>query len=132
MGSLKRFLPVALLALGCALLAISIIAGDASLSVFIIFPVFSGSGSLFFASVLLIMAGFLTVPLFFLGDLYELSSYEKNASILPEDRDGAKIRAGGVIFIGPIPILVASDGRTAFYTMLVAVIVLVVLLFLLL
>jgi len=133
MKSLKRFLPVILLVSGAALLAISVITGGATLSLFIIFPIFTGSAPLFFVSVLLLIAGFFSLPMIFAGgEEFFLSPHSGSANPQNAERDKSRIRAGGVIFIGPIPILVASDGRTAFYTMLVAVIVLVVLLFLLL
>ena len=130
MVNLKRRIPVLLLLSGVLLLVFSVISGSTRVFMFLIFPVFSGSSPLFFVSVLLIIAGFLTAPLFFLGDLYEIASYEKNAAIMPEEKDNVKIRAGGVIFIGPIPVVIAGDRRTAFYTMIVGLVLLLFLLFL--
>ncbi len=129
MLSLKGLIPVLLLLSGASLLAFSVISGSTQMFMFLIFPVFSGSSLLFFVSALLIIAGFLTAPFFFLGGLYEIAPYEKNAGIISEEKDNVKIRTGGVIFIGPIPVIIAGDRRTAFYTMIVTLAVLLCLLF---
>ena len=133
MKSLKRFLPVLLLVSGCALLAVSVIMGDVTLFLFVVLPVFTGNGPLFVVSIILLLAGFFSLPLIFAGDEeFLLSPHSGSANLQNKERDKSRIRAGGVIFIGPIPILVAGDGRTAFYTMLLATIVISVLMLLLL
>ncbi len=121
--SFKRIVPPALIAAGVGLLIIGLASGSVRISLFIIFPVFSGSGPLFFASVVLIVAGFFTIPL--------VMTHE-NEPLLPGEGlpdKGPALRAGAVIFIGPIPILLASDRRTALYTMLAALILLLILFF---
>jgi len=110
MSLVKRWIPVLLLLSATVLLVLSVIRGEAEVYLFILFPVFSGHGLLFVLSILLFIVGFLSVPLIFTEDTPVSTGFF--------DGEEAKIRSGGVIFVGPIPIIVLGDGRTAFYTLL--------------
>ncbi len=143
MKSLKMFLPVLLMISGCTLLAISVITGDADISIFIIFPVFSGSTPLFVFSVILLIAGFISLPLLFFGMDEVAFPIPLSAINQQEERTeegtapaGAGLRsvvkATGVIFIGPIPVVIGSDSKTALYAALIALALVTVVLLLLL
>lgn len=135
--TLKRFLPTGLLISGCILLTLSLMTEGAAITLFIIFPVFSGAGPLFILSVILLIAGFLTLPLLFArsGEVVYMASGKHEKEIIQDTdarlREKNSVRAGGIIFIGPIPILVASDARTAFYTAIIALFFIIGLLLLL-
>jgi len=143
MKSLKMFLPVLLMISGCTILAISVITGDAAISIFIIFPVFSGRTLLFVLSVILLIAGFISLPLLFFG-MDEVAFHIPMSAINQQkERTGERnapagtelrsvVKATGVIFIGPVPIVIGSDSKTALYVALIAFALVTVLLLLML
>jgi uncharacterized membrane protein len=124
----RRVIPPALILSGFGLLAVSVLSGSGHVQLFLVFPVFSGRGPAFLASVLLLMAGFFSLPFLLIGtDLPPVNPAEEHG--LPEGR--RELRSGAVIFIGPVPILLAGDSRVALYAMIAALVFLAFLLFLL-
>jgi uncharacterized protein (TIGR00304 family) len=90
-------------AAGALLLALAVAVGQAELSLFLIIPVVHGSGALMALSILLIFGGLaLTFMSMSLGSVGE-----------PDDtlQEGARKEWGGVILLGPIPIVFGS-GRS--------------------
>jgi len=129
----KTWLPVVLFASGVALILAAVAAGTADVSLFILFPVFTGTSPLFFTGVLLIALSFLVgFALIMMGQLEAL----RHAPDMPEEVEAeihggaipeahkTKPDFGGLILIGPIPIAFGSDRSIAIF-MLVAGIVLV-------
>jgi uncharacterized membrane protein len=86
-----------ILAAGIALLAWAVSSGDAEFYLFIIFPVVTGTGPVFAGGALLFMIGLMGT---FIG-----------LSMGAAPRDGPQF--GGVIFIGPIPIVFGKGQRTS-------------------
>ena len=87
----------------------------------IIFPIIIGTGIYSFFAMLLIIIGFIT---WFFGSVsinieeeFKLSKSDEN---LPEKR---KIKGGGLVFIGPIPIIFGSNWKITLVLMLVALII---------
>ena len=95
----------ALIVAGVALVALSVSEGGATLSLVVIVPVVSGSSALFFPGVVLIFAGFVCLP-FALATSAQGEFHE----LLPEasGAPGGSSASGGVILIGPVPILFGS------------------------
>ncbi|HKZ63603.1 MAG TPA: DUF131 domain-containing protein [Thermoplasmata archaeon] len=127
-----RILPlVAVTALigGIALLAYSAATGEGQVSLFLIFPVFTGTGLVAFAGMLLITLGFFLGFLSLASRLVPASekpSEPPTAPPAPSSVAPAK-KFGGVVFLGPVPIVFGSDRRIS-TAMLVLGIVLTVLL----
>jgi uncharacterized protein (TIGR00304 family) len=130
----RTWLPVVLFAAGAALILAALAAGTADVSLFILFPVFTGTSPLFITGVLLIVLSFFVgFALIMMGQLEAL----RHAPDMPEDVEkeihgGAipeshrtKPAFGGLILIGPIPIAFGSDRSIAIF-MLVAGVVLAV------
>lgn len=62
---------------------------------------------------LLLVAG---ISLILLGLMITLSGIK----VEPARKDGAEMRGGAVVMIGPVPVVLASDARTAAVLMLAA------------
>ncbi len=95
--------------IGAGLLLYAIFSGEANVALLLIFPVIYGSGFYSLMGILLIMLG--TFLLF----LSPVESLEREAMVYPEESENwyvenkEKTKFGGVIFIGPIPIVFGSD-----------------------
>jgi len=109
---------------GIALLAGAVSSGDAEFYLFIIFPVVTGTGPMFAAGALLFMAGLIVT--FFALSLRAAQrmaeEYEEGPAPTaptghapqagaPPPRGGTEF--GGVIFIGPIPIVFGKGQRSS-------------------
>ena len=96
---------------GIAFIIAGIATGEGGAGIFIIFPFVYGNGPLMIAGMLLV---FLSFPIFMLsqfrttGETYGKDGYGDA---------GTDRRAGGLILIGPIPIVISSDKRLAFILM---------------
>lgn len=127
---MRRLTVLALMALvgGLALLAYSAATGEGQVVLFLIFPVFTGSGLASFAGMLLIMLGlflgFLSMAGFALPATGAAPPPEAAAPATPPSP--AK-KFGGVVLLGPVPIVFGSDRRVT-NAMLVLAIVLTILL----
>ena len=104
--------PLALFASGLGLVIASVAAGEAELSLLVVFPIISGSGALFLLGAVLMIASF------FIGFL-SLATTEQTQ--VPSE-DGAtgrgapvsdRAKYGGVVLIGPVPIVFGSTPRLA-------------------
>lgn len=126
---MRRLTWLALAALvgGVALLAYSAATGEGRVVLFLIFPVFTGSGLASFGGMLLIVLGL------FLGFLsmagFGLPSMEPPPPALAPQAPQASPakKFGGVVFLGPIPIVFGSDARVSKWMLVLAVVMTVVL-----
>jgi uncharacterized membrane protein len=129
----RTWLPVVFFAAGVALILAAVAAGTAEVSLFVLFPVFTGTSPLFIIGVLLIVMSFLVgFALIMMGqleavrhapDMPEEIEAEIHGNAIPESHK-VKPGFGGLILIGPIPIAFGSDRSIALF-MLVAGVVLV-------
>jgi uncharacterized protein (TIGR00304 family) len=117
------FVPIGLLAAGLSLVVVSVANGEADVSLVVIFPVISGSGFLFLIGVALVVMGILS------GFMLIVASTQ-GSTLDPDDsswsdaggRAGEKgSKYGGVVLIGPVPIVFGSDARIAYVMLAVAV-----------
>ena len=109
-------------------MAIGFLQGQAGLSLFLIFPVVTATGGWSALGILLLIAGFLALFL-------TLPAYEAEA--LPAARPPAagpagaptgatsRRRWGGVVFLGPIPVVFGSDAKVARWMLVVGLLLLV-------
>lgn len=135
---LNRFLIIAILFIICgiALLGYSTTTGEGSAGVFFIIPYFHGSGLTAFLGMMCIMGAML------FGFLGFASQMEGPAA--PEDQTprrqepgqqppGTKprpsVKTGGVVLIGPIPIIFGSDPKLAVVLAILAIVMIVMMFF---
>ncbi len=93
-----RMIPLILFAVGSLLVVVSVIRGEASLALLLFIPIIYGGGWMLGVGILLIIASFLSM--FFLSA--KVDGVSRGES-----------RYGGVVFIGPIPIVFGSDHKMA-------------------
>jgi uncharacterized protein (TIGR00304 family) len=120
-----------MLAAGIALLAWAVASGDARLHLVVIIPVISGTGPVFAGGTLLFMAGLMVT---FVG--HSLRSFERMEALegpppRPEEGEARPPAArapaggpefGGVVFIGPIPIVFGKGQRTSRWMLVASVV----------
>ncbi len=142
-GKLLLVTSFILIITGFSLLAYSISQGDSKISLILIFPVVMGGGALGALGILLLIVGIFLLPVSFfyyktrryLGGCRDHTSHPGGKKSIRRDRGGweveslgGKTRAGGVIFIGPIPIVFGSDKGIAKWMIVVGVIIAVIML----
>jgi uncharacterized protein (TIGR00304 family) len=119
-----HFLSLISLVLGIVFLFIGILSGDVEGCIFFIMPYISGSGIFgFFGFVFIIGSIFLF--LFGLTNFIEKEVYESEDSEF-KPRKKKSIKAGGVVLIGPIPIIFGSSWKIALISIILAIILIFV------
>lgn len=125
---LVRLLGPALLLAGIACLVVGYLRGEANLSLFVIFPVITATGGWSALGILLIIAGFfglvLTWPAW---SVAEPLPPETAPAVAASDasRPSSSRRWGGVVFLGPIPVVFGSDAKIARWMLLAGVLLFV-------
>jgi len=145
-----RALAIAMLVGGIALIAIGVYTGEASVGIFLIFPFVMGSGVFSAVGVLLIIGA----ALVFIYDLsksfgaeggsWEFVGFDDEEAEEeedgPEGKDRGKgrgqgrktarkgrIKGGGIVFIGPVPVVFGADKKWTEYMMILAILLVVAL-----
>ena len=121
---LRMIGPIALFVAGVVCVAASVLSGEADVSLFLIFPVFSGSGGLFLLGVALIVFSFVIGLMALMMGQFELAgagTYPQQEGAAPVDKKD-RTRYGGVAMIGPVPIAFGSDKTMAFAMMVTGVV----------
>lgn len=100
---------------GLATLALAVTRSEANLYLIVIVPVVVGTGPLALAGILLVFIGFFLT--FFLWNVGAVPPLGQSAAILqgpapdvPESERSSR-RWGGVVFLGPIPLVFGSDPK---------------------
>ena len=103
-----RAVPLVLWVLGVALIADSVLRGSARVSLVVIVPVVSGQSIEFLLGVVALFAGFLTLPWLFLLEEGRPKRFPETPgaeTTPPPLRSSSHVGGGGLILIGPVPIL---------------------------
>lgn len=120
-----------LIALGVAVLAIGAASGDGELIILLFIPVYRGTGPFALGGGLLIFLGII-VGLVYMFKRYAPTPYEPgpSGSQTPASGQGTapvgRPKTGGVVFLGPIPIVWGSDAKTTLYTIIIGIIVIII------
>ena len=129
---LSRFAGPLLFVVGVAALAVGFLQNEATLSLFVIFPVITATGVWAFLGIILMMAG---VFVFFLtlGGTVEPSPVAVPTGpptpLAPATTSpsAAQRRWGGIVFLGPIPVVFGSDLKVTKWMLLVGILLFVAL-----
>ncbi len=123
----RIILPISLFVSGIALIAAAVATGKAEVSLFIIFPVFSGSSALFVLGTVLIVLSFVVgFVMLALGQL-ELARFEVERQALRERPQTEKrTKYGGVVLVGPVPIAFGSDRNLAVFMLILGIVLAIV------
>lgn len=116
---------------GLALIASAVATGEAEVSLFLIFPVFSGSSGLFLLGSLLIVLSFIVGFLMMAAGQLEMQSTmigdESDRAPVPEG-GGVRKEFGGVVLVGPFPIAFGSSRSMALFMLVLGIVVAIILL----
>ena len=118
---LIRWLGPASIGAGVVTMALAVSRGEANVYLVLVIPVIVGTGPLAFLGVFLAFAGFLLTFLLW-PSRPDAEPGDRNA--LPVSREGAPParRWGGVLFLGPIPVIFGSDPRMTRTMLLIGVV----------
>ncbi len=116
---------------GIVVLAYALVIGQATVSLVLVFPIVTASGPWGFLGVLLIVTSF---AVFFLT--WPFATEIRRGSVPPGSEVSPPVatsaarprRWGGVVFLGPIPIVFGSDAKVARWMLLVGIVLFVALL----
>lgn len=126
------FVGPATLVAGLAALALAVTRGEADLYLVLIIPVIVGTGPLALLGILLVFAGFfLTFFLWHAGAIPPVTPSAAIPDVSPTDvpeRETPSRRWGGVVFLGPIPLVFGSDPQMARLMLLLGAVLFVALL----
>ncbi len=96
---------VAALVAGVALVALSVAEGGANVALVVIIPVLSGSSITFVVGVMLLIAGFLSLPFAIAAEWGEEPTTLPSSATAPMEGQGG---VGGFVLVGPVPIVFGS------------------------
>jgi uncharacterized protein (TIGR00304 family) len=123
--------------------------GESEVIWFLIFPIFIGQGIYsFLGTILIILAIFVGIYGFIQGGDWVLAGEDEYDELfgsrkkpkygkrqqprpghqnrIPEPRPRAKVRGGGVVLIGPVPIIFGSDKNSAIILSILAIIIMII------
>lgn len=131
----RIMLPISIFLAGICAIVASVAAGQAEVSLFIIFPVFTGSSWLFVLGTLLVILSFIIGFLLLALGTAEIAAGHVELPVRENLRTQPKQQEtgyGGVIFIGPVPIAFGSSRTMALAMLLIGIAAFLVLLVLVL
>lgn len=117
-----------LIVVGIAVLAVGALNGEGEFIILLFIPVYRGTGPYALGGGLLIFLG-IVVGIIYLFKTYVPAPYQgpQGTSQAPGAKQGAPPKGGskygGVVFLGPVPIVWGSDARTTLYTIIIGIIV---------
>ena len=124
-----RLVGPAVLVGGLAVLALAVGLGEASVYLVVVVPVIAATGPLAFLGVLLVFVGFFLTFLLWPTLVDRASGEPPTASSVPPQEGPAPARRwGGVVFLGPIPLVFGSNPRMTRSMLLIGVALFVALL----
>ena len=99
----RMLVPIALFVAGVSLIVVAVATGEAEVSLFLIFPVFSGSSGIFLLGTLLIVFSFIVgLSLMMMGQAGLARGALEPLPTAKEIEAGARTRYGGVVLVGPV------------------------------
>jgi len=132
MRKLPRFaIPITLVILGIILLAYSVIEGKGEIHWILIIPVFTGTSIFAFIGTILIIAGIFLFFWYVFRD-YTRPSDEKAVQKGDKPRTASPQaprpdkKFGGVVLIGPIPVIFGSDPKMTIIIIVLAIVLIIV------
>jgi len=126
-----RLLGPALFVAGVAAIAIALARGEATLSLVLIFPVLTADGAWAVLGIALVVAAFFATFLTWTAPVEAAPEPIPPPPTMPaQPQPSPQRRWGGVVFLGPIPIVFGSDARVTRWMLFLGVLLFVALLLL--
>ncbi|MEW6069378.1 MAG: DUF131 domain-containing protein [Candidatus Thermoplasmatota archaeon] len=111
--------------LGIALIIINALVYEGAFSVVLFIPVFYGKGILAVIGALLIVLSLL-VAMFGFAKEFVYEKEEEVTVLAPPCREEKKMKAGGIVLLGPIPIVFSTEKSLVAILLAVAIVIIVV------
>ena len=126
----RLLVPILLFAAGVTLIGTAVAAGEAEVSLLLVFPVFSGSSGMFVLGTVLILLSFVVgFALLAMGQVEAARLDGRGLSSLDRGEDDSRsTRYGGVVLVGPVPIAFGSDQKMALAMLVLGIVLAIVLL----
>ncbi len=124
-----RMTGVGALVVGAALIAVGIYQGDVVVALVLIFPVLVSTGGIGALGIILLALGVMALVF---DRFMDGSVIEEGCQGVENERARGSTDYGGVVLIGPIPIIFGSNPRAALVAAAVAIIILAIVLLLVL
>ncbi len=107
---------------GIACIIAGVAMGEGKMGIFIIFPFIYGEGALMFIGMILI---FLSFPIFMISQFHmtEEETYRNEWQPPSKEEMIKEKHMGGLILIGPIPMVISSDKKLALILMAVGMVI---------
>lgn len=116
------WVPIAVFVSGIACIAAAAVGGEADVRLFLIFPVFSGSSWLFILGTLLIVLSFFVgFAMIAIGGTEADRSQPGSVEPRPSATTQRKTTYGGMVLVGPIPIVFASSRNMAILMLIIGI-----------
>jgi len=127
---MNKFHILSLLCLICGVVsfAFGIISGDIETGVVVVFPFLFGSGIFAFLGFIFVFIGILLF-MFGFGSISVNQDFEKMGDESFEPRKKTSVKGGGVVLIGPIPIVFGSNWKIAVLLIVLAILLIIISLF---
>ncbi|MFQ6107289.1 MAG: DUF131 domain-containing protein [Thermoplasmata archaeon] len=124
---MRRLLVLAagLVLIGIGLLAVSVTQGGGTVSLFLIFPVYVGSDIWGFLGILCLIVSFF-LGFFGYASRLPAESPPSPGQAAPPAREPER-KFGGVIMLGPVPVIIGSDMKMSIIAIVLAIVLMVVL-----
>lgn len=124
------FLPIIFFIFGLFFLVYGSLIGEVRVGIVVFIPFFMSNGPFGFLGIMCLffslLSFFLIFPKLYLGSYHQAEdNYELKDSHFSSTE---KLRTGGVIFLGPIPIIFGSNKRITRYMIIASIIILIVIL----
>ena len=119
-----HFLSFVCFIIGIAFFVLGFLQGDIQTGIFVVFPFIAGTGVYAFAGFIFI---FIALLLFIFGFSTRIES--DDLKINQENSQSTKktfVKGGGVVLIGPIPIIFGSNWKIAVFLMILAIVLILV------
>src|SRR5512137_888825 len=124
-----RLIGVGALVVGAALIAVGIYQGDVVVALVLIFPVLVSTGGVGALGIILLALGIMALVF---DRFLDGSASEEEGQRVEAERTKGSSDFGGVVLIGPIPIIFGSNPRVALMAAAVAIIIMAIVLLLVL
>jgi len=113
---------------GLVCIGVAVARGEATAFLVLVFPVVTGSGPLILAGILFSFLGFFATFTFWPGRPIGVAASEEFAPATDTTGPAPTRQWGGVVFLGPFPIVFGSDPRMTRMMLLVGIVLFVALL----
>ena len=122
-----RLLSIICLIAAVVVFALGVWSGEVEVGVIVIFPYLIGSGFIAFLGFIFLFLAIITFMFSFISQIEHID-YSEGEKFSPRE---SKIKGGGVVLIGPIPIVFGSNWKIAVVLMILAIIIIVISFFIL-